>query len=334
MGRPAALLCLLALSASALALGEHSAAAATLRQSRDDAWWTGPLLAASAATLPQGHFLIEPYLYDSMVYGRYDRNGTRLATAREHDIGSLTYVLYGLMDRVSVGLLPRFGLKGATQGQSSSGIRVGDLGLQGQYRLTQFQEGHWLPTISLVVGETLPTGKYDRLDARPGDGFGAGAHTTTLSLYSQSYFWMRTGRIVRARLDLSYSRADQVAVEGVSVYGTPAGFRGHAWPGDSFTVDSAWEYSLTRNWVLALDAVYEHDASTRVAGGYVVQRGSVSQPVNLVESSGSSDSLAFAPAIEYNWNGHVGVIFGAKLVARGRNTAATITPVTAVNLIY
>ena len=207
---------------------------------------------------------------------------------------------------------------------------VGDLGLQGQYRLTQFQEGHWLPTISLVAGETLPTGRYDRLDAHPSDGFGAGAHTTTLSVYSQSYFWMRTGRILRARLDLSYSRADRVALEGVSVYGTPAGFRGYAWPGDSFTADSAWEYSLTRNWVLALDAVYEHDASTRIAGDYVVQR----QPVNLVASSGSSDSLAFAPAIEYNWNGHVGIIFGVKLVARGRNTSASITPATAVNLVY
>jgi len=49
---------------------------------------------------------------------------------------------------------------------------------------------------------------------------------------------------------------------------------------------------------------------------------------------GSSDSLAFAPAIEYNWNGHVGVIFGVRLVPRGRNTSATITPATAVNLVY
>jgi hypothetical protein len=30
------------------------------RQSLDDAWWTGPMLAPSAATLLQGHFLIEP----------------------------------------------------------------------------------------------------------------------------------------------------------------------------------------------------------------------------------------------------------------------------------
>ena len=43
------------------------------RQSLDDAWWTGPMLAPSAATLPRGHFLIEPYLYDVIVVGHYDR---------------------------------------------------------------------------------------------------------------------------------------------------------------------------------------------------------------------------------------------------------------------
>ena len=34
------------------------------RQSLSDAWWTGPLVANSAGALPQGHVLIEPYLYD------------------------------------------------------------------------------------------------------------------------------------------------------------------------------------------------------------------------------------------------------------------------------
>ena len=34
------------------------------RQSLDDAWWTGPAVAYSARSLPQGHLLIEPYLFD------------------------------------------------------------------------------------------------------------------------------------------------------------------------------------------------------------------------------------------------------------------------------
>jgi len=48
-----------------------SAAATAADQSRDDAWWTGPMLAPSAATLPQGHVLVEPYLFNVMSYGRF-----------------------------------------------------------------------------------------------------------------------------------------------------------------------------------------------------------------------------------------------------------------------
>ena len=50
----------LVLMTGVLARAEDTAS----RQSMDDAWWTGPLLAASASSLPRGHFLVEPYLYD------------------------------------------------------------------------------------------------------------------------------------------------------------------------------------------------------------------------------------------------------------------------------
>src|SRR5438045_8876379 len=82
-----------------------SAAAAAAEQSREDAWWTGPMLAPSAATLPQGHLLVEPYLFDVMTDGRFDTKGTWHTSSREHDIGSLSYILYGLTDRLSVGLI-------------------------------------------------------------------------------------------------------------------------------------------------------------------------------------------------------------------------------------
>jgi hypothetical protein len=44
-----------------------------------------------------------------------------------------------------------------------------------------------------VLSETFPTGRYERLDEHPADGFGAGAYATTVSLYSQDYFWLSTG---------------------------------------------------------------------------------------------------------------------------------------------
>jgi hypothetical protein len=307
---------------------------AVVHQSMDDAWWTGPILAASASTLPQGHFLVEPYLYDVISEGRFDTRGGRVSTPHQNDFGSQSYILYGLADRVSIGLIPRFGFEQASQGPSSSSVGVGDLSFQAQYRLTQFREGNWVPTTSVVLAETFPTGRYDRLGEHPADGFGAGAYTTTVSLYLQDYFWLSTGRILRTRLDLSYALSDKVALEGVSVYGTGAGFTGHASPGDSFTADSSWEYSVTRNWVLALDVVYQHNASTIVIGSYATDSGSGAALAAIQASSGAGWSVGFAPAVEYNWNSRIGIIMGARIIPLGHSTGASITPVAALNVVF
>jgi hypothetical protein len=303
------------------------------RQPMDDAWWTGPLLAASASTLPSGHVLVEPYLYDVITYGRYDTGRRRISVPHENDFGSQSYLLYGLVDRVSVGLIPRFGFKDENRELSSSGIGVGDLSFQAQYRLTQFQEGQWVPTTSLVLAETFPTGRYDRLDRHPLDGFGTGAHTTTVSFYSQDYFWLSIGRILRTRLDLSYAFSDRVALDGVSVYETRAGFVGSAKPGDSFSADSSWEYSVTHNWVLALDVVYERDATTSLVGSYLNHH-NATQSFEVQESSGVGSSLGFAPALEYNWSARMGVIAGVRVIPIGHNSSATVTPVVAVNMVF
>jgi hypothetical protein len=185
--------------------------------------------------------------------------------------------------------------------------------------------------MSFVVQETLPTGKYDRLGDRPSNGVGSGAYTTTLALYSQYFFWMPNGRILRTRLNFSYSLPDTASVKDTSVYGTNEGFRGHARPGNAFVAGVSWEYSVTRNWVLALDAVYENNTSTRVYGTHFLPGGVQSQ---LNRSSGSSDSITLAPAIEYNWNSRMGVIFGTLFTASGRNTGATFAPVIAVNMVF
>jgi hypothetical protein len=76
------------------------------RQSREDAWWTGPILAAGASTLPKGHTLVEPYMFNVMSRGRYDDDGTRRSGPRRHSYGSLTYLLYGLVDDFTVGVIP------------------------------------------------------------------------------------------------------------------------------------------------------------------------------------------------------------------------------------
>jgi hypothetical protein len=95
---------------------------------------------------------------------------------------------------------------------------------------------------------------------------------------------MPNGRIMRTRFHVSYATADDVS--GV------------------ITVNSSWEYSVTRNWVLALDFVHQRA------------------------------DFAVAPAIEYNWSGRVGVIVGARWFVAGSNNNATLTPIAAINALF
>jgi hypothetical protein len=67
--RSSLLLQVLTLGTGLLTEARASDELSVLRESLDEAWWTGPLLAPSPATLPQGHALVEPYLYDAIING-------------------------------------------------------------------------------------------------------------------------------------------------------------------------------------------------------------------------------------------------------------------------
>lgn len=123
------------------------------------------------------------------------------------------------------------------------------------------------------------------------------------------------------RLNLSQDFSGSADVNGVSVYGTDAAFRGSAHPGNTTTVDAAGEYSITQNWVAASDLVYSQSGNTWLTGNAGV--------TNL----GPSHWFAFAPAIEYNWTANAGIIAGVRYFPGGANTAASLTPAIAVNMV-
>jgi hypothetical protein len=314
---------------AANAVARQPSAQSGARQSLDDAWWTGPMLAPSASTLPRGHFLIEPYFFDVIVQGRYDREGGRGAVPHANGFGSLTYVLYGLADKLTVGMIPTFGYNTMSGAPGSGSVGMADLTLQAQYRLRQFHEGSWLPTISVAIQETLPTGRFDRLRDPATDGFGGGTYTTTIALFSQTYLWLPNERILRMRMNVSTAVSSDAVVRDVSVYGTKAGFRGSADRGNSIFVDAAWEYSVTRGWVLALDAFYRHDANTVVSGHDLLNAGR-----DVWLDSGSSEVIGLAPAIEYNLKPNLGVLLGVRFILAGRNTSVTLTPAVAINYVH
>lgn len=318
----------------ALTLAQAAAgvlAADASRQSLGDALFTGPLVAPNATSLPQGHWDVEPYVLDSIQHGRYDNNWNSRNTPNSHAIRSVSLLEYGLTDRLLVALLPQFGYNVVEHGSDSQGVRLGDTKLRFQYMLHAFQEGSWLPTTALAFSEVFPTGKYDGLGNHPANGLGSGLLTSTFGLFSQDYFWMPNGRILRSRLDLTYTIPDEKAsVNGVSVYGTGPGFNGTIDTGNTFSADLAFEYSMTRHWAPAMDIVYSHSGGASVRG----VQASNGLVTSVSSSSNASEAVDVAPAIEYNWNSHYGVIVGADVVVAGRNTADAVTPQAALNIYY
>lgn len=278
------------------------------------------MLAPSAGTLPRGHMLVEPYLYDVIQYGRYNRDGVMKPSPRSNTLGSLTYIIYGLADRVSVGVIPTFGYASVSGGPNSNGVHAGDIAVLAQYRLTQYRSASWVPTTSVSIQESFPSGAYDNLGDDTANGFGSGAYTTTLSLYTQTYIWVNR-RILRVRLNASQAFSSWARVHGASVYGTPSTFHGAARPGDSFTLDLAQEYSITRNWVFAMDEVYHAGAATQI----------VEQA--RTTASGANRGYYLAPAIEYNWTPNAGILIGVRTVPAAFNSSATVTPAIAINMV-
>jgi hypothetical protein len=285
------------------------------------------MLANTPATAPRGHVLAETYLYDITTQGAYTPRGARQSVPHANSYGSLTYLIYGLSDKTAFGLLPAAGYNTASGEPSSAGPGIGDLTMLLQRRLTTFQACRPVPIVSIAVEQTLPTGQYDRLGARPTNGFGAGAYITNPEFLSQMYFWLPNRRILRTRLDLSDAFAHSVPVRDASVYGTTTGFRGTAYPGSSFYLDNSWEYSLARSWVIATDITWRSNASTRVAGS-----DAQGQPFTL--NSGSSEAWGVAPAAEYSWKPWIGVLVGVRFTPAGRNISDTITPAIALNIVH
>jgi len=308
---------LLAGAAAALACSIGSPAVAQrtdveqLRAAMKAARWTGPMLASTAETLPPGHFYTEPYFYDVIVGG-------------DHHPGSSGFYQYGLFDNLTVGFQPSFA---TATNHLDRGMAIGDFKLLSQLRLTHFTPDHRVPTIALVLNEVIPTGKDDRLGSTK-EGQGSGAFATEVGVNVQHWLLLDNGRLLRARVNILQRFYNKAGVEGRSVYGTDAGFRGHTRPGARTTLIGAVEYSLTNQWVLAFDVEADFAGHTRVVG-----QETTGGPLVRTTSPASRD-IGFAPAVEYNWSPSAGALFGVWIIPKGHNAPSSVTPAIAISKFW
>jgi len=281
-----------------------------LRAAMKSARWTGPLLASNAETLPHGHIYTEPYFFDGISGG-------------DHHPGSSGFYQYGLTYNWTVGLQPFFSM--GTQ-RFNRGAAIGDFKLLSQVRLSHFRPDHQVPSVALVTNLIVPTGKHDRLGALK-NGHGSGSLEPEIGINVQQYFLLKNGRLLRGRINVLKGFPLRSDVTGRSVYGTVAGFRGHARPGSKTSVILGAEYSLTKEWVVAFDVEGDHWGETHVSGRDA--SGSL-----IDQRTPKSWNVGFAPAVEYNWSDRAGAILGVWIVPKGHNTQASVTPAIAIQRFW
>lgn len=319
----ASVVCPLALSGLAVfsASAQEPAAAHELR-------FTGPLV-SSAPPLPKGVWLIEPYLIQTHVTGRYDADAHYQGTPALRDDWQVAVpIVYGVTDRLSLGLSLN-----AVQAREERGQwhwATSDSSVSASWLLAKGKGAH-TPVVTLVVKQNLPTGEHDLLEQAGLLGAtGSGAFATTVGMYGQAHFL--PGRNLRGRVNLTWRLPGaHVDVDGRSAYGTGIGFHGKAELDGALQASAALEYSLTPQWVLATDLVYEKEHGAQVRG--TVPASNNSRAV-IDHDLASSWRISVAPAVEYNWSESGGIIFGALLSLRGRNSAAIVSPQVAVNLVF
>jgi hypothetical protein len=306
----AVLICSMPVAARAEVADSDSSIAERYKSAMHSARWTGPLLASNAETLPQGHVYTEPYFFDGISGG-------------DHHPGSSGFYQYGLKGNWTVGVQPFFSW--GTE-RFNRGAAIGDFKLLSQVRLSHFTADHRVPSVALVTNLIIPTGKHDRLSALK-SGHGSGAFAPEIGINVQQYFLLKNGRLLRGRINVLKNFPIRTGVTGRSVYGTDAGFHGHARPGSKTSVVLGAEYSLTKEWVLAFDIERDQWDKTKVTGrdgsGALVNR-----------SSPRSWNIGFAPAVEYNWSDRAGVIVGIWIVPKGHNASSSVTPAIAIQRFW
>ncbi len=292
-------------------------------------WFTGPLIASSGHTMTAGMIDWEPYLFVTSDFGFYD-NARRVQSVPDtitvNPLLSLTMGLNSFMD-VQLTLQMLYNHK-----SGRNAFRVGDSTINLGFQLLEDRLGTIIPDLRFTLNCTFPSGQYQNLDTSKNgvDSSGSGSYAPGVSTNFQKLFRVGSQRFLRTRLSFTYTYQAPVDVRGFNTYGGGFLTKGKVYPGSVYTTVFAFEYTLTKNWVLAMDTQYLYGNKTRFSGNPGIN------PDRTVASvgKGSTDQWSLAPAIEYNFNGNLGIITGVWFSVSGHNAEEFISGVIAVNYAY
>lgn len=293
-------------------------------------WFTGPLLAPSGHTIPRGHVNLEVYGLHIASDGSYNASGQLIRNPLFTTRVANPIMSIGLNDWMDAQFSLPYIFANTRKVNSN---RLGDVAAALGFQILEQKDSAWKPNLRFAIQETIPTGRFDRLNplALGTDSTGLGSYQTQFALNFQHLTEVFSTHYLRTRLSLTRLYSSQVNVHGLNSYGGSVTTNGVIATGVENDANLAFEFTLTQHWVAVMEGYVSQGDSTRFNGNFGI--GNLGSPDNHI-GSGSYYEEALAPAIEYNFNSNIGLIGGVWFPIKGRNTSHYITYMMALNAYW
>ena len=307
-----------------LAISTQNQVTSRYEENRYLPWFTGPLLAGAGHTCPQGHYVLEPYLYILNSSSFY--NSSWQATRD----GTISTVSPSILAVVGITSWMDIQLGSAMDANFKHGyqdFRISDCYVYLGFQALEDKKGGWMPDLRILVKQDFPSGHYKNLnpDQQGVDATGSGYYKTGIAFNFQKLFYVSQS-LLQARFNFNYKVSPGVYLSGFTRFAEDKKTYGKIAPQHFFTADFAFEYLLSQNIALACDLYYEFHSFGKFKPDPDQDQG--------FKGSLQHQRISLAPALEYNFSSDVGIIAGCWFTLAGKNAQNFSTLVIALNYYH
>ena len=293
-------------------------------------WLTGPLIVPNGTVTTAGHVYLQNYVNFNTTTGVYDSNWNSHAANHNYFSFNPQIIAYvGLTEWMDVFIAPQ---GYCNHYHEDTDGRFGDLPVGLDFQPIAMDTKNWYPGVKLTIKETFPTGQYQNLNpSKMGtDIGGAGTYGTTFNVLLHNVYHLWNQHYLSLFGSWGYTINTNANVKGFNAYGGGYGTSGKVNTGNSWQGIFSFEFTFNRQWAIAMDTVYTHVDRSSFTGN----TGTYADGTTAIVGLPSSEQLAFCPALEYNFNEHIGLIVGCYMTATGRNSAIFRNGIAEVTVSY
>lgn len=273
-------------------------------------WFTGPILTPTPITMPVGHPGLEVAWLVGETYGHYNSHWNIDHTPSIWSTGPYVDFQVGFNECLGAeyigALLTNFSEGAHYTHLVDSIFRFG-------FQISTDQKGSWVPDFRILLQETVPTGKYQKLNPKKHgtDSSGQGSFQTGIHLAFQKLFHPIKGHDFRLRWTFGYFVPAPVHVSGFNYLGGSEETKGKIYPGQYFSGYICGEYALSRTWAICVESNYQIGGK----GRFSRKRG---PKIEVPPFS----QISIAPELQHTFTPNLGILMGAWLTVAGKNSVA------------